>query len=62
MSTRLALASSKGCDGVDPDNVDGYDNDSGFDLTPSTALDYLTSWPSARMATICQLDSRMPVQ
>jgi hypothetical protein len=42
MSARLALAASKGCDGVDPDNVDGYDNDSGFDLTPATALDYLT--------------------
>lgn len=42
MSSRLALASSKGCDGVDPDNVDGYDNDSGLDLSPSTALDFLT--------------------
>jgi len=42
MTSRLALAASKGCDGVDPDNVDGYDNDSGFDLTPSTALEYLT--------------------
>ena len=42
MSARFALASSKGCDGVDPDNVDGYDNDSGFDLTPSTAVDFLT--------------------
>lgn len=42
MSARLALASSKGCDGVDPDNVDGYDNDSGFSLTPSTAVDFLS--------------------
>ncbi|TVY49355.1 hypothetical protein LOCC1_G001016 [Lachnellula occidentalis] len=41
MSARLALASSKGCDGVDPDNVDGYDNDSGFTLSPSTAVDFL---------------------
>jgi hypothetical protein len=42
MTERLKLAASKGCDGVDPDNVDGYDNDTGFDLTPSDAIDYLT--------------------
>jgi hypothetical protein len=42
MSARLKLAASKGCDGVDPDNVDGYDNDTGFDLTTSDAIDYLT--------------------
>jgi len=42
MSARLALAASKGCDGVDPDNVDGYDNDTGLDLTTSDAVDYLT--------------------
>ncbi|KAH8674810.1 glycoside hydrolase superfamily [Tricladium varicosporioides] len=42
MSGRLDLAASKGCDGVDPDNVDGYDNNSGFNLTPSTAVDYLS--------------------
>jgi endo-alpha-1,4-polygalactosaminidase (GH114 family) len=42
MSNRLALAASKGCDGVDPDNVDGYDNDTGLDLTTSDAIDYLT--------------------
>lgn len=42
MSARLALAASKGCDGVDPDNVDGYDHDTGFSLTTSSAVDYLT--------------------
>ena len=31
--TRLDMAVAKGCDGVEPDNVDGFDNDSGFDLT-----------------------------
>ena len=30
--TRLDLARDKGCDGVEPDNVDGYTNDTGFDL------------------------------
>jgi hypothetical protein len=42
MRKRIALAASKGCDGVDPDNVDGYDNNSGFHLDRSSAVDYLT--------------------
>ena len=42
MTQRLRLAASKGCDGVDPDNVDGYDNDTGLDLTTSDAIDYLS--------------------
>ncbi|GAB4528132.1 MAG: hypothetical protein Kow0063_04040 [Anaerolineae bacterium] len=33
MEARLDLAVSKGCDGVDPDNVNGYSNDTGFPLT-----------------------------
>ena len=38
MSDRLGLAVQKGCDGVEPDNVDGYVNDSGFDLTATDQL------------------------
>ncbi len=33
MLARLDLAHIKGCDGVEPDNVDGYTNNSGFNLT-----------------------------
>jgi hypothetical protein len=33
MKARLDRAVAKGCDGVEPDNVDGYANDSGFPLT-----------------------------
>ena len=33
MQNRIKLAAQKGCDGVDPDNVDGYQNASGFALT-----------------------------
>lgn len=40
MLERIALAAQKGCDGVDPDNVDGYANDSGFPLTPEDQLAY----------------------
>lgn len=41
MRKRLDLAQAKGCDGVEPDNVDGYDNDPGFPLTGETQLDYI---------------------
>ncbi|MCP4446447.1 MAG: endo alpha-1,4 polygalactosaminidase [Myxococcales bacterium] len=38
MKVRLELAISKGCDGVEPDNVDGYQNDSGFALSAQDQL------------------------
>ncbi len=40
MKTRLDLAVTKGCDGVEPDNVDGFDNDTGFPLTAQNQLDF----------------------
>ena len=40
MKARLDLAKRKGCDGVEPDNVDGYDNDTGFPLAFSDQLEY----------------------
>lgn len=40
MRARLDLAVSKGCNGVEPDNVDGYANNSGLPLSASTQLDY----------------------
>ena len=40
MRARLDLAASKGCDGVEPDNVDGYTNSPGFPLTAQDQLDY----------------------
>ena len=33
MAARIQLAKSKGCDAVDPDNVDGYNNVNGLGLT-----------------------------
>ncbi|MCB1955233.1 MAG: endo alpha-1,4 polygalactosaminidase [Rhodocyclaceae bacterium] len=38
MKDRLDLAVRKGCDGVEPDNVDGWDNDSGFALDRASQL------------------------
>jgi len=40
MRARLDLAVQKGCDGVEPDNMDGYTNDSGFALSASNQLAY----------------------
>lgn len=40
MTARLDLARTKGCDGVDPDNVDGYANETGFPLTAEDQLAY----------------------
>ncbi|MGB1257417.1 MAG: endo alpha-1,4 polygalactosaminidase [Thiolinea sp.] len=38
MLRRLDLAQAKGCDGVEPDNIDGYANNSGFNLTADDQL------------------------
>jgi len=40
MKARLQLAADRGCDGVEPDNMDGYANAPGFALTAATQLDY----------------------
>jgi len=42
MTSRIELAKTKGCDGVDPDNVDGYANTNGISLTEDSAVDYMT--------------------
>jgi len=40
MQDRMDLAVQKNCDGVEPDNMDGYVNNSGFDLTAADQLAY----------------------
>jgi hypothetical protein len=40
MTRRLDLAAQKNCDAVDPDNVNGWDNDTGFNLSPADQLDF----------------------
>ena len=37
---RLDLARTKGCDGVEPDNVDGYANETGFPLDAQAQLSF----------------------
>ncbi len=40
MKARIDLALAKGCDAVEPDNMDGYTQDSCFDLTANHQLAY----------------------
>ncbi len=40
MERRLDVAAERGCDGVEPDNVTAYSNDTGFDLTVDDQLDF----------------------
>lgn len=40
MQGRLDLAWSQGCDGVEPDNVDAFDNDNGLDLTAHDQIEF----------------------
>jgi hypothetical protein len=38
LEARLALALKKDCDAVDPDNVDGFSNETGFDISKDDQL------------------------
>ena len=40
MEARLDMAVAKGCDGVEPDNMAGFDNNSGFSLTSADQLTF----------------------
>lgn len=40
MLARLDMAAAKGCDAVEPDNVDGYQNDTGFPLRAADQVRY----------------------
>lgn len=40
MKARMDTAVNKGCDGVEPDNVDGYTNNPGFPLTATHQFNY----------------------
>ena len=40
LAARLDLAAERGCDGVEPDNVTAFQNESGFELTADDQLDF----------------------
>lgn len=41
MTKRIQMANEKGCDAVDPDNVDGYQNDNGLNLNTSDSISFM---------------------
>lgn len=41
LAARMDLAKSKGCTGIDPDNVDGYGHDTGFPLTKDHSIAFV---------------------
>merc|ERR1711972_112288 len=45
MKKRIDLAKAIGCDGVDPDNMDGFEpwSDTGFPLTREDAIAYISA-------------------
>lgn len=40
MQARIELAAQKGCDAVDPDNINGYENNTGFNLSYADQISY----------------------
>jgi len=40
MTARMDLAVTKGCDGLEPDNVDGYESNTGFPITAADQLNF----------------------
>jgi hypothetical protein len=40
MEARMDLAVKKKCDGIEPDNIDGYENNNGFNLNYNDQLEY----------------------
>ena len=42
MLSRLDLAVPKDCDSVNPDHMDGFDNDNGIGLTQADTWDYIS--------------------
>jgi len=41
MDKRMALAQEKGCDAVDPDNTDAYDNKNGLGMTMADSINFM---------------------
>ncbi|KAF2471079.1 uncharacterized protein BDR25DRAFT_261464 [Lindgomyces ingoldianus] len=42
MKKRVEIAAEKGCDGVDVDNVDGYQNKNGLDLSAEDSISFMS--------------------
>ncbi|VUC28746.1 unnamed protein product [Clonostachys rosea] len=52
MKQRIAVAATAGCDAIDPDNMDGYDNSNGLGLTEQDTVNFFKNvlYPAAQEA------------
>uniref|UniRef100_A0A8H7K4H4 alpha-galactosidase n=1 Tax=Bionectria ochroleuca TaxID=29856 RepID=A0A8H7K4H4_BIOOC len=52
MKQRIAVAARAGCDAIDPDNMDGYDNSNGLGLTEQDTVNFFKNvlYPAAQEA------------
>ncbi|KAF2403107.1 hypothetical protein EJ06DRAFT_472511, partial [Trichodelitschia bisporula] len=41
MRTRIKMAHEKGCDAIDPDNMDGFDNKNSYKLTEADSINFI---------------------
>ena len=48
MAARFRMCASKGFDAVEPDNIDGYENATGFPITAAQQLTY-DEWVAAKV-------------
>jgi hypothetical protein len=51
MTKRFQMCASKGFDAVDPDNIDGYENKTGFKISPQDSLAY-DEWVAQEVHTL----------
>ena len=52
MAKRMDYAKDKGCDAIDPDNVDGWQAHNGFSFTKADQVAY-NSWLADRIYNLC---------
>ena len=62
MLSRLDLAVPKDCDGVNPDSIDGFDNDNGIGLTQADAWDHVNLLTDAAHAQNLSRWSKEPMR
>ena len=51
MEARIKMAKDKGCDAIDPDNIEGFDNPSGFPISEGDQIAY-NKMLAASLATV----------
>lgn len=53
LAARITMARDKGCDGIDSDNLNGYEHASGFPLTRADQCASTSPWPTPHTSSVC---------